>query len=164
VDYGLTGARLTVAGWGSEFDAIRADFASRDLQDRVQLLGRTPHADVLRLIADADICLDPAPCTPFNHRTTMVKISEYLALGRPTVSYALRETARTAAGAVSLVPCDDVDAFVRRVAELAGSEEARADLHRRAMLRAPDLVWEHQAARLVDAYDSFASRDGPGSH
>lgn len=160
VDHGLTGARLTVAGWGSELDAIRSDFASRGLLQRVRLLGRTPHDDVLRLISDADICLDPAPGTPFNHQTTMVKISEYLAFGRPTVSYALHETAETAAGAVSLVPCDDLDAFVRRVAELAGAEEARLELHRRAMERAPDLTWEHQAARMVEAYDSLARRDG----
>ena len=160
INHGLTGVRLTVAGWGSELEAIRSDFASRGLLHRVRLLGRTPHAEVLRLIADADICVDPAPCTPFNHGTTMVKISEYLALGRPTVSYALRETAKTAAGAASLVPCDDLGAFVRRVAELAGSEEARADLHRRAMSRAPDLVWEHQAASLIDAYDGVARRDG----
>ena len=159
-DHGLTGARLSVAGWGSELDAIRSDFASRGLLDRVQLLGRTPHVDVLRLIADADICLDPAPATPFNHGTTMVKISEYLALGRPTVSYALHETAETAAGSVSLVPCNDPDAFVRRVAELAGSEEARTELHRRARARAPVLVWERQAASMVDAYDRIARRDG----
>jgi len=160
VHHGLTGVRLTVAGWGSELEAVRSDFASRGLLHRVRLLGRTPHADVLRLIADADICVDPAPCTPFNHGTTMVKISEYLALGRPTVAYALRETANTAAGAASLVPCDDLGAFVRRVAELARSEEARTDLHRRAMSRAPDLVWEHQAASLIDAYDGVARRDG----
>jgi glycosyltransferase involved in cell wall biosynthesis len=160
VEHGLTGARLVVAGWGSELDPLRAEFASRSLHERVELLGRTPHVDVLRLIAEADICLDPAPCTPFNHGTTMVKISEYLALGRPTVSYALRETARTAAGAVSLVPCDDLSSFVRRIAELAGSEEARADLQRRAMSRAPDLVWEHQAAGMVDTYDTVARRDG----
>jgi glycosyltransferase involved in cell wall biosynthesis len=159
-DHGLTGARLTVAGWGSELDAMRSELWSRGLLDRVRLLGRTPHDQVLRLIADADICVDPAPCTPFNHGTTMVKISEYLALGRPTVAYALHETARTAAGAVCLVPCDDLDAFVHRIAELAGSEEARAELHRRAMRRAPDLVWERQAAGLVEAYESFARRDG----
>jgi glycosyltransferase involved in cell wall biosynthesis len=160
VNHGLTGVRLTVAGWGSELEGLRSDFASRGLLHRVRLLGRTPHADVLRLIADADICVDPAPCTPFNHGTTMVKISEYLALGRPTVSFALRETARTAAGAASLVPCDDLGAFVRRVSELAASDEARADLHRRAMSRAPDLVWEHQAASLIDAYDQIARCDG----
>jgi len=160
VNHGLTRVRLTVAGWGSELGALRSDLASRGLLGHVRLLGRTPHAEVLRLIADADICVDPAPCTPFNHGTTMVKISEYLALGRPTVSYALGETAKTAAGAASLVPCDDLDAFVRGLAELAGSEEARADLHRRAMSRAPDLVWEHQAASLVDAYDDVARRDG----
>lgn len=160
VDHGLKGARLTVAGWGTELETMRADFASRGLLERVQVLGRIPHVQVLRLVADADICLDPAPCNPFNHAATMIKISEYLALGRPTVSYALHETDKTAAGAVSLVPCGDLSTFARRVAELAGSEEARAELHRRAMSRAPDLVWEHQAASLIDAYDDVARRDG----
>ena len=160
VEQGLTGTRLTVAGWGSKLNALRSDFALRGLQDRVELLGRTPHMEVLRLIAEADICLEPAPGTPFNHGTTMVKISEYLALGRPTVAYALRETRETADGAVSLVQCDDLNAFVRRVAELAASEEIRLNLHRRALLRAPVLVWEHQAASMVDAYDNIARRDG----
>ena len=169
VEHGFTGTRLTVAGWGTKLNALRSDFELRCLQDRVELLGRTPHVDVLRLIAEADICLEPAPCTPFNHGTAMVKISEYLAFGRPTVAYALHETRNTADGAVSLVPCEDLNAFVRRVAELAVSEEIRVDLHRRALLRAPVLVWEQQAACMVDAYDNLARRDGlkpttPGDH
>jgi glycosyltransferase involved in cell wall biosynthesis len=159
-DHDLADARLTIAGWGSELEPLRSDFRARGLLDRVRLLGRTPHDEVLRLIAGADICLDPAPCTPFNHGTTMVKISEYLAFGRPTVAYGLRETIETAAGAVSLVACDNEGAFVRRVAELAESEEARADLERRALARAPALVWERQAARMVEAYDAVARGDG----
>ena len=154
VDHGLTGARMTIAGWGSELEVIRSDFASRRLLDRVRLLGGTPHEHVLPLIANADICVDPAPCNPFNHGTTMVKISEYLAFGRPTVSYALRETEHTAAGAVALVPGDDSGAFAMRVAELARSEEARAELYRRARSRAAELLWKHQAANLIDAYDT----------
>jgi len=160
VHHGLAGASLAVAGWGSELDAMRADFASRGLGDRVRLLGRIPHDEVLRLIAEADICLDPAPCTPFNHATTMIKVAEYLAFGRPTVAYALHETARTVAGAAELVPCDDLEAFVRCVAELSASEQSRADLHTRALARAPDLVWEHQATTLLDAYEQLAARDG----
>lgn len=156
--HGLFEARLTVAGWGSELEALRSDFAARGLLGRVRLLGRTPHGDVLRLIAESDICLDPAPCSPFNHGTTMVKISEYLGLGRPTVAYALHETAKTAAGAAALVQCGDLSAFVERVAELSRSEDARAELHRRAAARAPELVWEHQAASMLRAYDSLSVR------
>ena len=161
--HGMAGAQLTVAGWGSELEALRSDFAARGLLGRVSLLGRTQHADVLRLIRDSDICLDPAPCSPFNHCTTMVKISEYLGLGRPAVAYALHETAKTAAGAASLVPCGDLDAFVGRVAELSRSEDARAALQRRAQARAPELVWEHQAANLLRAYGSLSGLRRRGS-
>jgi hypothetical protein len=46
------------------------------------------------------------------------------------------------------------------VAALAKSETARAELHGCAIARAPELVWEHQAARLVAAYDKLARADG----
>ena len=72
----------------------------------------------------------------------------------------MRETEHTAAGAACLVPCNDQGAFVRRVAELARSEEARTELHRRAMSRADELLWEHQAANLIGAYDNVARRAG----
>jgi hypothetical protein len=160
VDHGLTGARMTIAGWGSELEFIRSDFASRRLLERVRLLVGLC-ANTSRGSSRTRTSVSTRhPVIPFNHGTTMVKISEYLAFERPTVSYALRETQHTAAGAVALVPCDDSGAFARGVAELARSEEARAELHRRAMSRAGELLCEHQAANLIDAYDNVARRDG----
>jgi glycosyltransferase involved in cell wall biosynthesis len=151
-EHGLEGAHLVVVGMGSRVAPLEEAFAAAGLAEHATFTGRVEHDEVLARIEAADICLDPAPCDDFNHRTTMVKISEYLALGRPTVSFALHETARTAGDAARLVDCGDRAGFARAIAELAADGEARRALAQRARERAPELVWERSAERLVDAY------------
>jgi glycosyltransferase involved in cell wall biosynthesis len=116
---GLVDARLTVVGDGDARPAVERAFAAHGLAHRVCFTGRVPAEHVPKLIADADICLDPAPATDVNERSTMTKIAEYLALGKPVVAYDLLETRRTAGDAAVLVGKDDVDAFAEAVAELA---------------------------------------------
>jgi glycosyltransferase involved in cell wall biosynthesis len=150
--HGLEGLRATIVGFGAREEPLRRELAARGLGERVRLTGRVEHAEVLDIVAQADVCLDTAPCNEFNHRTTMVKISEYLALGRPTVSFALEETVLTAGDAVEFAACGDWDDFVARVAGLAADEERRLDLGRRARERAAGLIWDRQGEILLDGY------------
>jgi hypothetical protein len=111
----------------------------------------------LDAIADADICIDTAECNELNHRTSMVKVAEYLSLARPTVAFALRETERTTAGAAALAPCGRWDRFAELVAQLAGAEERRRALSERARQRAGELVWEQAEAALLNGYARMLS-------
>ncbi len=154
-DHGLSGARMTVVGFGEEREPLERRLAELGLSDRVTLTGRVPHQRVLELLGDADICLDTAPCTEFNHQTTMVKIIEYLSLGRPTVAFALRETERTARDGAALAACGDWDGLIALVAELAASEQRRAELAQRGRARAAELTWEHSEAALLDGYEQL---------
>lgn len=149
--YGLD-ARMTVVGWGAELDPLRRRAAELRLGDAMVTTGRTPHEQVLKIVASADICLDPAPCNEFNHRTTMVKLGEYLALGRPVVAFALTETARTVKDAAVLVPCGDFDGFVGAIASLCEGPDRRLALARRAAEVVPELVWERSETELLAGY------------
>jgi glycosyltransferase involved in cell wall biosynthesis len=104
------------------------------------------------LLARADVCVDPAPCNELNHRSTMIKVAEYMAAGKPIVAFDLRETRRTAGGAALYAPCGDVEGFAERIREIAGSQELRLELAGAAQARLPQLLWEHSAAALVGAY------------
>jgi glycosyltransferase involved in cell wall biosynthesis len=148
----LAGAHLTVVGDGPARRQLEAALADRRMTDRVTFTGRIPHARVPELIAAADIAIDPAPATPLNHGSTMIKIAEYLAAGTPVVAYGLEETARTALGAALLAPGGDAGAFTDRVAELAADPALRAELARAAGARAEALVWEHSEAVLRGLY------------
>jgi glycosyltransferase involved in cell wall biosynthesis len=149
---GLAGARLTIVGWGAQLEPLRDAVAARGLGDAVRFTGRVSHSEVIETLFSADVCLDTAPCSEFNQRTTMVKIGEYLAAGRPTVAFALRETARTAGDAAELVACDDEPGFEAAVAALCADGARRAELGDRARERARELTWDRSAAVLLDAY------------
>ena len=91
----------------------------RGSSDRVEFTGQVEHRRVPELIAAADICIDPAPCSELNHRSTMIKVTEYLAGGRPVVAFELTETRRTAEDAALYAPCGDLDGFARLIVRLA---------------------------------------------
>lgn len=151
-EHGLEGARLTLVGDGPARDAVEREARAAGVSDRVSVTGWVPLDDVPRFLADADLCVDPAPATELNERSTMIKVAEYLAAGRAVVAYRLRETARTAGDAAVLVPGGDEGAFASALADLARDERRRRSLEERARARAEQLVWERSEEVLLRAY------------
>lgn len=156
-EHGLPGAQLTVVGEGSRRAPLEAAALAAGLGERVRFTGRVPHAEVPALLAAADLCLDPAPCTPLNERSTMIKIAEYLAAQRPVVAFPLLETKRTAGNAVAYAERDDLRSFAAEVAALAREPERRAALAARGAERARSLGWAASEQRLLDAYAGLAA-------
>lgn len=151
-DARLRGAHLTVVGEGPLRPELERRLEAAGTRSRVTFTGRIPHGEVPRLLAAADICLDPAPCNPLNHGSTMIKVAEYLAAGRPLVAYDLVETRRTAGGAALLARCGDAAHFAELVALLAADPDLREELARRGRARAPELVWERSEPALLAVY------------
>lgn len=152
---GRSAAQLTVIGDGSVLPALVQAFESRGLQAHVRFTGRVPAAEVPHLLAEADICVDPAPCNELNHRSTMIKIGEYLAAGRPVVSFELHETRRTAGRAAWYARCGEIEHFVELLTMLADSPEDRRELSDLGLARAPELTWERSADALRRVYASL---------
>lgn len=161
--------RLTVIGDGDARPEVERQLAELGLADRVSFTGLVPHSRIPELLSAADICVDPAPPTDVNERSTMTKITEYLALGKPVVAYDLLETKRTAGDAAILVPRGDVDAFTQAILALATDPDLRERLGQSGRRRvAASLTWEHSETALLAAYagirtDSERRRGGRGS-
>jgi glycosyltransferase involved in cell wall biosynthesis len=145
-------ARLTVVGAGSSRTELERSCAHLGLSERVLFTGRVPHARVPLLLEGADICVDTAPCNELNHRSTMIKIAEYMAAGKPIVAFDLLETKRTAAGAAVYAPCGDVEGFAARIAQLEASPELCREMSLQAEERLPQLSWERSAQALLAGY------------
>jgi glycosyltransferase involved in cell wall biosynthesis len=152
---GLEKARLTVVGDG----ALRAALAERvrqvGVEGRVSFAGFVAHERVPGLLASADICIDPAPCSELNKRSTMIKVTEYVAAARPIVAFDLRETRETAGDAALYAPCGDVAAFAAHVSRLALDPGLRARLSETAVKRRGGLFWERSEKALLRAYASI---------
>lgn len=149
--------RLTVVGAGSCRSPLEQSCSELGLEERVVFTGRVPHDEVPFLLARADVCVDPAPCNELNHRSTMIKIAEYMAAGKPIVAFDLRETRRTAGDAALYAPCGDIDGFAARIAEIAASRELHRELVAQAERRLSQLLWEHSAEALLAAYERLLS-------
>lgn len=153
--------RLTVIGDGDGRPALERALAVHGVADRVTFTGRVASGRVPKLVGDADVCVDPAPPNDVNERSTMTKIAEYLALGKPVVAYDLLETRRTAGNAALLVARGDVDAFAEAIVKLARDPILRDRLAEDARQRASDtLTWERSERALLAAY---ASLRAPGT-
>ena len=140
-------ARLWLVGSPSE----RLRERLRDRAD-IELTGRLPRAEALATAA----CFDVAPyARTADQGIRAAKVSEFIGLGVPTVSYDyevtsnLRET-----GAGVLVP--DASAFVAAVARLLTDEPARHALAEAAAAAGKALDWDVLAERYAtEVLDRF---------
>jgi glycosyltransferase involved in cell wall biosynthesis len=151
---------VTIVGGGAGLTLVKRAAEELGVQERVRMTGMVPHTEIPRLLAEADVCIDPAPCTAFNETSTNIKIAEYMAAARPIVAYGLLETRRTAGDAALLADCGDPAAFAALVARLAVDGAERESRGRAGLARVQDLVWERQEERLIGAYDQLVG-SGP---
>ena len=154
-EHGLPGARLTIVGDGDARAGVEAALRRAGVRSSVDWAGWIPVEDIPGHLAAADICIDPAPPSELNHRSTMIKIAEYMTAGRPVVAYDLLETTRTLGGAGVVVAPGDVGAMAAACARLAGDGAERAALSAAARARAAALTWEHSERALLRAYETL---------
>jgi len=145
-------AELTVIGDGDAREELEAAVARWGVSASVTVTGWVSGSRVPELLQDADVCVDPSPKTDLNERSTMIKVMEYLAMGKPVVAYDLLETRRTAGDAAVFVEPGNPEAFAEAIADLAVNPAWRDELGQRARERARELTWERSEVALLAAY------------
>ena len=93
----------------------------------------------MRYLSTADVCLSPDPLNPLNDVSTMNKVMEYMAMGRPIVSFDLREARVSAGDAAVYAPAND-EARVRRADRRAAGRPGTPGADGRARPRARGAV------------------------
>ena len=91
----------------------------------VEFPGRVSDEFVQRCLSTADVCLSPDPLNPLNDVSTMNKVVEYIAMGRPVVSFDLVEARVSAGEAAVYVPANDELAFATAIDALLRDPERR---------------------------------------
>jgi len=171
VDYLLRAARVliemrgardtsfTLIGSGDSFDDLTALTKELGLDDVVTFTGRIPDAEVEAILSTADVCVGPDPKNPLNDVSTMNKILEYMALGRPIVAFDLRETRYSAGeGALYAVP-NEVSDMAGKINCLLNDPAQRAAMgaYNRARFQ-NGMAWDYSQVRLLEAYERFRPR------
>ncbi|MFE7392270.1 glycosyltransferase family 4 protein [Streptomyces sp. NPDC057582] len=158
-EFGRTDWHAVFVGSGDAFDAMVELSRRLELGEQVQFTGRIPDADLVRYLSTADVCLSPDPRNPLNDVSTMNKVLEYMAMGRPIVSFDLKEARVSAGDAAVYAPANDEAEFAKLIALLLDDPEQRARMGKIGQERVSgQLSWRNSQASLLAAY-AAACRD-----
>ena len=83
--------QFVVVGRGPDLPTIVALAEKMQLTDRVTFTGRVDDATLFTILSTADVCVNPDRVTRMNDMSTMNKIMEYMALGKPIVQFDVAE-------------------------------------------------------------------------
>ncbi|MFD5383438.1 glycosyltransferase family 4 protein [Streptomyces sp. NPDC127074] len=158
-ELGRTDWHAVFIGAGDAFDAMVELSRRLGLAEQVRFTGRIPDADLVRYLSTADVCLSPDPRNPLNDVSTMNKVLEYMVMGRPIVSFDLKEARVSAGDAAVYAPANDEAAFAGLIALLLDDPEQRARMGKIGQERiGGPLSWRNSQASLLAAY-AAACRD-----
>lgn len=147
--------QFVLVGSGTELPGLRERVKALGIADYVEFTGLVSSGKVLgSIIATADVCVSPDEANRMNDISTMNKIMEYMALGRPIVQFDLRE-GRVSAGEASLYAArNDDTALAEGILRLVDDSDMRVrmgEVGRQRFLSA--LSWEAQVPQLLAAYN-----------
>jgi len=150
---GCQDIHFVLIGSGPAIAQLKALTKELGISEFVEFTGRIPDQELLERLSTCDVCVNPDRKTRFNDRSTMNKILEYMALGKPIVQIDLLEGKRSAAGAsVYAKPHDQVD-FAEKILELLANPEQRKQMGIEGQRRMQEILeWRHQIPRLLEAY------------
>ncbi|MEP7028704.1 MAG: glycosyltransferase family 4 protein [Candidatus Eisenbacteria bacterium] len=158
----MRGARdvsFTLIGSGDSFDDLVAMTKELGLEDVVEFTGRIPDAGVEAILSTADVCVGPDPKNPLNDVSTMNKILEYMALGRPIVAFDLRETRFSAGDGALYARPNEVSDLAACIDRLLRDPVQRADMGEYNRRRFQNgMAWDYSRVRLLEAYERIVTR------
>ncbi|MCA2201147.1 glycosyltransferase WbuB [Streptomyces sp. BSE7F] len=154
-EVGRTDWHAVFVGAGDTFDAMVELSRELGLDGQVEFTGRVPDADLVRWLSTADVCLSPDPCNPLNDVSTMNKVLEYMVMGRPIVSFDLKEARVSAGEAAVYAKGDDEGEFAALIARLLDDPEQRSRMGKSGQERINGpLAWRNSQAALLAAYEA----------
>ena len=150
----MADAKLELVGDGEARASLEAQTNDLGLDGRVRFHGYQRAETFVPILAGCAVGVSPDPPTAFNDVSTMVKVVDYLAIGRGIVAFDLAETRRVAgpAAIIARAPTE------RALADALLSVMRDSDLARRLgengarRVAEIDLDWSRSADILVRGY------------
>lgn len=152
---GRTDVHFTCVGGGPGLAQLRQMVVDKKLGDTVDFTGRVPDAQLLDVLSTADVCVNPDKPCEMNDLSTMIKIMEYMALGKPIVQFELKE-GRFSAQEASLYSNNGnpIKDFADKILWLLDHPEERQRMGEFGRKRVQEqLAWKYSVNNLLAAYN-----------
>jgi glycosyltransferase involved in cell wall biosynthesis len=151
---GRRDVHFTCIGGGPGLAGLRKMVQDKGLEDTVNFTGRVPDQQLLDILSTADVCVNPDKPCQMNDISTMIKIMEYMALGKPIVQFDLKE-GRFSAMETALYSDNQnqVPDFAAKILWLLDHPEERKRMGEFGSRRVEEkLAWEYSVQNLLAAY------------
>lgn len=146
-------------GSGGSFGEIARKVERLKLKDFVKMPGVIRGKEFRTFLSTADVFMAPELSNPLNDNSTFIKIAEYMAIGKPIVSYDLKETRFTAGDSALYSMSGDYKAYANSILALLSDPVRSAQMgalgQQRVSMR---FSWEHQQKILIAAYENALQR------
>jgi glycosyltransferase involved in cell wall biosynthesis len=155
VHFGLVGGGTSLA----EMKALARELG---IAEYVTFTGRVSDGALLAMLSTADVCVNPDVANEMNDISTMNKVMEYMALGKPIVQFDLAEGRFSAQRASVYARRNDAADLAAKIAELLDDPAQRAAMGAFGRRRVEnELEWRHEAPKLIAAYEALWARAAP---
>jgi glycosyltransferase involved in cell wall biosynthesis len=154
-----TDVQFVIVGDGPALGEIQTLARTLKIDPYVTFTGRVDDATLFTVLSTADVCVNPDRPNEMNDKSTMNKILEYMAMGKPIVQFDLLEgrfSARDASlYANNVDPCD----FAEKILALLDDPVKRAQMGEFGRKRVQEeLAWPYEAPKLLRAYEQVFQR------
>jgi glycosyltransferase involved in cell wall biosynthesis len=150
-------ARLDLIGDGPARSDLERRVAESDFRDSVRFWGFMPPARYVPILARCLVGVSPDQPTPFNDLSSMVKIIDYMAIGRGCIAFDLAETRRLGGDAVKVARTGDARGLADLLLDVLRDPAEARRLGNLATERVGDLVldWDPYGQALAKAYSGL---------
>jgi len=151
-----TDIHFGLVGGGTSLEEMRALAQELGVDDHVTFTGRVPDAEMLAMLNTADVCVNADVANAMNDISTMNKVMEYMALGKPMVQFDLTEGRVSAQQASLYARKNDALDMGAKIVELIDDPERRRRMGafgRRRVIE--ELEWRYEAPKLLAAYNAL---------
>jgi glycosyltransferase involved in cell wall biosynthesis len=157
---GRCDVHFALVGGGTELERMKSYAHELGVAPYVTFTGRVPDREMIEVLSTADVCVNPDIANEFNDKSTMIKIMEYMALGKPIVQFDLIEGKHSAQEASLYARKNDEVDFAEKIIHLIEHPEQRRRMGELGRIRVSrELAWDHQVPKLLAAYEAAFGRD-----
>lgn len=161
---GRTDVFAVIMGGGTAVPSLKKLTTELGLDKHIWFTGKVSLEELLKNLSTADICIDPDPYDPFNDRSTMIKMMDYMAVAKPIVAFDLTEHRASAEDAALYSRHNDIQDFANNIAILIDNPELREKMGAYGRQRMEEqMAWHHQEKNLLQVYADlgFPSKSKP---
>ena len=145
--------QFVLVGSGPELPRLKERVRHVGIEDQVLFTGRLPEQDLGAVLASSDVCVNPDEANTMNDISTMNKVLEYMALGKPIVQFDLHEGKVSAGDASLYAKRNDATSLAECIVRLVDDVETRYSMGQIGIQRlTTSLSWELQIPKLLAAY------------